>query len=272
MCQDAGGASGACSLRAAIDEANAWPTADTVTIAPGAAASAVRRTSSTSSAPRWRLLKRMLSCAVAWPGMTLEAWLLVSAPVDWLTLYSAKLVETMLHSSWMVVLLAIPILILAGCATTTGPMAMATLRPTTSSSTAQGTVHFQELGDGAVEVEIDLTGVPPGVHGFHVHEFGSCADSGTAAGGHFNPMNMPHASPEAVSHHAGDFGNVTAAANGEVHTRFTTRSITVSESLRSVVGKAVILHAQRDDLTSQPTGDAGGRIACGVVERHDTMP
>ncbi|HUP46845.1 MAG TPA: superoxide dismutase family protein [Thermoanaerobaculia bacterium] len=166
------------------------------------------------------------------------------------------------------VLLVVPVLILAGCATALGPMAMATLRPTTSGSTAQGTVHFQQLGDGAVEVEVDLTGVPPGVHGFHIHEFGSCADAGNAAGGHFNPTSMPHASPDAVSHHAGDFGNVTAGANGEVHTRFTTRSITVSEGPTSAVGKAVILHANRDDLTTQPTGDAGGRIACGVVELH----
>ena len=162
----------------------------------------------------------------------------------------------------------LPALVLAGCATATGPMAMTTLRPTTTSSTAQGTVHLQERSDGSVEVEIDLTGVPPGVHGFHVHEFGNCADAGAAAGGHFNPMSMPHASPEAASHHAGDFGNVTAGANGEVHTSFVTRSITVSDGPRSAVGKAVILHANRDDLTTQPTGDAGGRIACGVVALH----
>lgn len=169
------------------------------------------------------------------------------------------------------ILAAIPVLIFAACATARGPMAMTTLRPI-SGSTAQGTVHFQELGDGSVEVQVDLTGVPPGVHGFHVHEFGSCADNGNAAGGHFNPMSMPHAAPEAASHHAGDFGNVTAASNGEVHTRFVTRSITVSEGARSAVGKAVILHANPDDLVTQPTGNAGGRIACGVVALHQMNP
>lgn len=170
------------------------------------------------------------------------------------------------------ILIAIPALILGACATARGPMAMTSLRPTTG-STAQGTVHMQELADGSVEVEVDLTGVPPGVHGFHVHAFGNCGDDGNAAGGHFNPMSMPHAAPDAASHHAGDFGNVTAAANGEVHTRFTTRSITVSEGERSAVGKAVILHANPDDLTTQPTGNAGGRIACGVVALHTgTMP
>ena len=170
-------------------------------------------------------------------------------------------------------LLTIPVLLVASaCATARGPMAMTSLRPT-ANSTAQGTVHLQELADGGVEVQVDLTGVPAGVHGFHVHEFGNCGDNGNAAGGHFNPTSMPHAAPDAASHHAGDFGNVTAGANGEVHTRFTTRSITVTEGQRSAVGKAIILHANPDDLMTQPTGNAGGRIACGVVELHSgTMP
>jgi Cu-Zn family superoxide dismutase len=170
-----------------------------------------------------------------------------------------------------VILIAIPVLILGACATARGPMAMTAMMPL-GGSTAQGTVHFQELRDGAVEVQVDLTGVPPGVHGFHIHENGSCADNGNAAGGHFNPMSMPHSSPDATSHHAGDFGNVTAGADGEVHTTFTTRSITVTEGQRSAVGKAVILHANPDDLVTQPTGNAGGRIACGVVSLHQMAP
>lgn len=152
----------------------------------------------------------------------------------------------------------------ASCASTKGPMAMATLRPT-SASQAQGMVHLQQTADG-VDVQIDITGVPPGVHGFHIHDKGDCGDNGNAAGGHFNPLNMPHAAPDAASHHAGDFGNVTADANGEVHTRFTTRSITLGEGTTSAAGHAVILHANPDDLTTQPTGNAGARIACGVVE------
>lgn len=158
-------------------------------------------------------------------------------------------------------------LTLTGCASSKRPMAMATLH-STSGSTAQGTVHFQEMADGTVEVQVDLTGVPPGVHGFHVHDKGDCGDNGNAAGGHFNPTNMPHGAPDAVSHHAGDFGNVTADEKGEVHTRFTSHSVTVKEGANSVVGHGVILHANADDLTSQPTGNAGARIACGVVETH----
>lgn len=155
-------------------------------------------------------------------------------------------------------------LVFAACAHSRGPMAMATL-DSTSGSTAKGTVHFQNLGDEGVEVVVDLTGVPAGVHGFHVHEKGACGNNGADAGGHFNPSGMVHGAPDAVSHHAGDFGNVTADDKGEVHTRFTTHSITVNTGSNGVVGHAIVLHGNPDDLTSQPAGNAGPRIACGVA-------
>ena len=142
-------------------------------------------------------------------------------------------------------------------------MAMANLNPS-EGNTAKGTVHFQDQGDGSVEVVVDLTGVPPGEHGFHVHDKGDCGNNGQNAGGHFNPTNMVHGAPDAQSHHAGDFGNVTADASGNVNATFPTHSITVSPGDRSVVGHAVILHANPDDLTTQPSGNAGPRIACGV--------
>lgn len=157
------------------------------------------------------------------------------------------------------------ILMLAACATMNRPTATATLSPT-SGSTAQGTVKFVQLADGAVEVSVELTGVPPGVHGFHVHDKGDCGDNGNAAGGHFNPATTAHGAPQADPHHAGDFGNVTADASGKVSTRFTTRSVTVEAGANSAVGHAVILHANPDDLTTQPTGNAGARIACGIVQ------
>jgi len=164
---------------------------------------------------------------------------------------------------WIVALIAV-----AGCAShpKSGPMAMAMLTPT-SGSTAQGMVHFTQMPDGSVEVEADLTGVPPGVHGFHVHDKGDCGDNGNAAGGHFNPTSMAHGAPDAASHHAGDFGNVTADAAGAVHTKFTTRAISVTAgAMNNVVDHAIILHANADDLTSQPSGNAGPRIACGVAQ------
>jgi len=158
------------------------------------------------------------------------------------------------------VLLCLSLLVAGACASARGPMAMAVVEPA-SGATARGTIHFQEMKDGSVDVQVDLTGVPPGTHGFHVHEGADCGASGV----HFNPNSMPHAGPDAASHHAGDFGNVAAEANGEVHARFTTRSITVHESSISVVGRTVILHADADDLRTQPSGGAGEAIACGPV-------
>lgn len=164
------------------------------------------------------------------------------------------------------------VLLLAGCASAKkGPMASAMLTPI-SGSQVTGTAQFQELADGTVDVTADLKNVPPGVHGFHIHDKGDCGDNGNAAGGHFNPMNMPHASPEAQSHHSGDFGNVTAGANGEIHVKFNTRSITVHQGMASVVGHAVILHGNPDDLATQPSGNAGPRIACGVATLATMTP
>lgn len=161
--------------------------------------------------------------------------------------------------------LSASLLLLGSCATTSSrPTAVATLSGI-SGSAASGTVQLTQLADGSVAVKVDLARVPAGVHGFHIHDKGDCGDNGNAAGGHFNPDATAHGAPTATPHHAGDFGNVTANAAGEVHTTFTTRSVTVEPGPNSAVGHAVILHANPDDLATQPTGNAGGRIACGVV-------
>ncbi len=163
--------------------------------------------------------------------------------------------------------LLLVLFLLGACASMgTGPSATATLAPT-SGQTAAGTVKLTQMADGSVRVQVDLTGVPAGTHGFHIHEKGDCGDNGNAAGGHYNPMSTPHAAPTVDPHHAGDFGNVTADASGNVRHSFTTRSITVEEGPTTAVGHAIILHANPDDLTTQPTGNAGARIACGVVNR-----
>lgn len=157
------------------------------------------------------------------------------------------------------------IAVLSACASSKTPMAMAMLHPS-GSQTARGSVHFQDAGDQGVEVKVDLVGVPPGVHGFHLHEGTECGVNGAAAGGHFNPTGMPHGAPDAVSHHAGDFGNITADDKGEVHTTFTTHSISLKEGQPNyIVGKALVLHAKADDLTTQPSGASGDRISCGVA-------
>ena len=163
------------------------------------------------------------------------------------------------------ILISSVLALFAACATTKGPMAMVMLEPTAGND-ARGMVHFQDMGGGTIEVKADLINVPAGVHGFHVHDKGDCGDNGNAAAGHFNPTGAPHGAPDAASHHAGDFGNVTADAKGEVHTTFTTHSITITAGPNCVVGRAIILHANPDDLTSQPSGNAGPRIACGIAE------
>jgi len=166
--------------------------------------------------------------------------------------------------------LILPAIILAtfGCTSmnsaSTGPKATATISAI-SGSNVSGVVNFRELSGGAVEVHAVLSGVPAGVHGFHIHDKGDCGDNGNAAGGHFNPAGAPHAAPTVDPHHAGDFGNVTADAYNKVETTFTTHSITVSPGPNSVVGHAVILHGNPDDLTTQPSGNAGPRIGCGVA-------
>jgi superoxide dismutase, Cu-Zn family len=161
--------------------------------------------------------------------------------------------------------LGLSLTLLAACASMSkGPSATATLTPT-SGNTAHGTVTLTEMKDGTVEVVVNLAGVPPGVHGFHIHDKGDCGDNGNAAGGHYNPSAVAHGSPAADPHHAGDWGNVTADGDGNVNTRFVSRSVSVKEGSMTAVGHAIILHGNPDDLTTQPTGNAGPRIACGIV-------
>ncbi len=141
--------------------------------------------------------------------------------------------------------------------------AIAVLHPTQGSSVG-GTVTFTADGD-AVKVVADLTGLTAGKHGFHIHEFGDCSDPKAAsAGGHFNPANHQHGAPDATDRHAGDLGNIEADASGKAHLEMTDQMMKLSGA-DSIVGHAVIVHEKADDLKTQPTGDAGGRLACGVI-------
>lgn len=141
--------------------------------------------------------------------------------------------------------------------------AIAVLHPTTGSNVA-GTVTFTAAGN-EVKVVADLTGLKPGKHGFHIHEFGDCSSpDAKSAGGHFNPTNHQHGAPDATDRHAGDLGNIEADASGKVHLEASDKVMKLSGS-DSILGHAVIVHEKADDLKTQPTGDAGGRVACGVI-------
>jgi superoxide dismutase, Cu-Zn family len=128
----------------------------------------------------------------------------------------------------------------------------------------RGAVVFTEA-DGKVTLWVTLTGLPPGNHGFHIHEGGECVGDFSSAGGHFNPTAEPHGAPDAPRHHAGDFGNLVANEAGVVAATLEDETITLEESTLSIVGRTVIVHADEDDQISQPAGDAGARIACGVI-------
>lgn len=141
--------------------------------------------------------------------------------------------------------------------------AVALLSPT-ASNTAAGTVQFSAV-PGGVAVKATLKGLAPGNHGFHVHEFGDCtAPDASSAGGHFNPTGQPHGAPTDPAHHAGDLGNVTAATDGTATLQWTDPGMKL-DGPDGVIGHAVIVHSNPDDLKTQPTGNAGGRVACGVV-------
>jgi len=151
----------------------------------------------------------------------------------------------------------------AATTTVSVPQAEAILSPTEGSK-ASGHVQFRTT-DRGVEVRIELAGLEPySEHGFHIHEKGDCsAPDGTSAGGHFAPDGHPHALPPDAKRHAGDMGNVVADDAGRVSSTETFDTFSLSGP-HSVIGRAVILHADRDQGV-QPTGAAGARLACGVI-------
>ncbi len=144
----------------------------------------------------------------------------------------------------------------------------------TKGSTTTGTATFKSAGKDGVRVTVEVMGVEPGsVHGLHVHEKGDCsAPDATSAGPHFSLPGQQHGSHQGEAHHAGDLGNITADKAGKARASLTVPAskLTVGPGPLSVVGRAVVVHAGPDDLKSQPAGNSGARIACGVVERLTT--
>ena len=140
----------------------------------------------------------------------------------------------------------------------------AVLRPTEGNE-ASGTITFQQRGD-VVEVRGPLAGLKPGEHGFHIHEKGDCnCPDAECAGPHWSPKQMPHGAPTATERHAGDLGNVTADGDGAATVDLKDKVLKL-DGEESIIGRAVVLHANPDDLKTQPSGNAGARVACGVIE------
>jgi Cu-Zn family superoxide dismutase len=131
-------------------------------------------------------------------------------------------------------------------------------------SKVSGKVVFTQTRSG-VEIVAEIEGLTPGKHGFHVHEFGDCSMAdGTCAGAHFNPTGAPHAGPDDEKRHVGERGNIEVSQNGKATYKRVDKLVALNGP-NSIIGRSVIIHADPDDLTSQPSGNAGARVGCGVI-------
>jgi Cu-Zn family superoxide dismutase len=176
---------------------------------------------------------------------------------------------------------ALTMVALAGCATQPNRSTDSTASGQASSKSRQqavavlspapngkvrGQVTFLQETEG-VRVTANIEGLTPGRHGFHIHDKGDCSAADfSSAGGHFNPAGQPHGSPTDPQHHSGDFGNLDANDQGVARFErvFSWLSFT---GTNSILNHAVIVHEKPDDLKTQPTGNAGGRLACGVIQQ-----
>lgn len=141
--------------------------------------------------------------------------------------------------------------------------AAAVLIPT-KGRTVSGVVTFYKVGDG-VRIIADISELSPGAHGIHIHEFGDCrAGDASSAGGHFNPDGNLHGAPDAEDRHAGDLGNIVADENGGATLDIVVPSLSL-DGEHAIIGRSVIVHADEDDATTQPSGAAGARLACGTI-------
>ena len=179
--------------------------------------------------------------------------------------------------------LALGAAVLAGCASTGTPAAKPASSTSSAKSTASratvvlapasgslvsGTLSLMAMGDG-VHITGDVGGLAPNsTHGFHIHEKGDCsAADASSAGGHFNPGAQPHGRATHGAHHAGDSDNIVADAEGVARIDAHVSGVTLGgDAANDIAGRAVIVHAAADDYTTQPTGNAGARVACGVIK------
>jgi Cu-Zn family superoxide dismutase len=164
---------------------------------------------------------------------------------------------------------AVAIALLAGCQSMSSdePRATANLQ-STKGNKASGTVTFRQSGS-KVRVVANVSGLVPGRdHGFHIHEAGDCSSGdGMSAKGHFNPFGKPHGHPSSGERHAGDMPALRADASGNARFETELDQMTVAPGAGGIVGRGLIVHADPDDFKTQPTGNAGARLACAVIQR-----
>lgn len=134
----------------------------------------------------------------------------------------------------------------------------------TSSSKVAGSVRF-EPGAKGVSITGEITGLTPGEHGLHIHQVGDCsAADASSAGPHFNPAGSKHGDPKGHEHHAGDLGNLVADKDGVAKLQIVDSSFALAGE-NSIIGRAIVVHEKADDLKTDPAGNSGARIGCGVI-------
>jgi Cu-Zn family superoxide dismutase len=148
----------------------------------------------------------------------------------------------------------------------TGPKAHVQLQ-SKSGSAVGGTLSLQQKHDG-VMISGEIRGLAPdSAHGFHVHEKGDCsAADASSAGPHFNPTGSPHGMMGPGPHHEGDMPNITADKRGSALVKVLVPGATLDDGPASIMGRAIVVHRDPDDYSTQPAGNAGPRIACGVIQ------
>src|SRR5687767_15145272 len=168
------------------------------------------------------------------------------------------------------VLLTVAALAVAGCQSMSGESgarATAQLQPTKGNKTF-GEATFEQVGS-KVRVVVNVQGLRPDrEHGFHIHEIGDCSSGdGMSAKGHFNPYGKPHGPPGSSERHGGDMPSLKSDANGNANYIADLDGVTVTSGPASIVSRSLIVHVQPDDYKTQPTGNAGARSACAVIQR-----
>jgi len=166
-------------------------------------------------------------------------------------------------------LILLAVLVIAGCKTVpvkhqdliSGKVFATARIECRSNSNAEGQAWFAKNKDG-IQVLVVAKNLTPGLHGIHIHEIGDCsADDASSAGPHYNPGHHKHGSSDPAMFHKGDLGNIVVSNQG-----YGILNLGIPGDWKDIIGKSLVLHASVDDLKSQPAGDSGGRIGCGVIK------